>query len=510
MVTEIELKLRISPGQLARLKRSALLKEHQVTRPSTRRLYNIYFDTPELELHKSGMALRLRRSGRQWLQTLKGGGSVRAGLHQRNEWEVPVTGAALDFSLLTEVGEPQATEWEEHLPKSLRNILKPVFVTDFSRSSRMLSWQGALIELCMDLGVVRTEKSGIPICELELELKSGQPQQLFEMALAILDIVPFELEVISKAEQGYRLISEFVVHPVKAATASFTESDTLAEALRSLIWSSLMHFQSNLSGAKSGDDAEYLHQARVALRRLRVVLRMTEKFRSDQQLAALSTEIAALCVALGRIREWDVFIAQTLQPMCTRMKGNADSQTLLKVSKRQRDVCHAALFCESQLREIQRLILRFTIWMHGPYWQNQRDMPQIGEFATSRLKKLAKRFDRSSQNLDMLNVPRLHELRIIAKKLRYSAEFFSGLYDGKKARPFLASLSKVQDVLGQINDIAVNHRLLDDLTMHPGLVGHQKAIVLARSRITADLHLKLAALRIAIQRFIDQTPFWGE
>jgi len=135
-------------------------------------------------------------------------------------------------------------------------------------------------------------------------------------------------------------------------------------------------------------------------------------------------------------------------------------------------------------------------------------MPQIRDFATSRLQKLAKRFDRSSQHLDTLNAPRLHELRIIAKKLRYSAESFSGIFDRQKYGSYLAALSDVQDVLGQINDIAVSHRLLDELTMDPGLAGHQEAIVLARSRIAADLSRQLAALRITMQRFVDQPSFW--
>ncbi|MBW8078498.1 MAG: CYTH domain-containing protein, partial [Gallionella sp.] len=74
MALETELKLRITPQHLARLRRHVLLKSHQLARPVARRLYNVYFDTPELDLHRSGMALRLRRSGAQWLQTLKGGG----------------------------------------------------------------------------------------------------------------------------------------------------------------------------------------------------------------------------------------------------------------------------------------------------------------------------------------------------------------------------------------------------------------------------------------------------
>ncbi|HUW76692.1 MAG TPA: CYTH domain-containing protein, partial [Gallionella sp.] len=76
MAVETELKLRIAPGQIARLKRHGFLQKYQMARPVVRRLKNIYYDTPKLELHQSEMALRLRHAGRQWLQTLKGGGSV--------------------------------------------------------------------------------------------------------------------------------------------------------------------------------------------------------------------------------------------------------------------------------------------------------------------------------------------------------------------------------------------------------------------------------------------------
>ncbi|MDO8263804.1 MAG: CHAD domain-containing protein [Gallionella sp.] len=502
MAIETELKLRIAPEQLAKLKRHALLRTHQVTRPVTRRLYNIYYDTAKLELHKSGMALRLRRTGRQWLQTLKGGGSIKAGLHQRNEWEVPVNGAALDFS------SPQTAEWDEHLPKALRKKLQPVFVTDFSRSSRVLQWQGAQIELCMDQGTVSTEQHSTPVCELELELKSGQPQQLFELALAILEIVPFELEVVSKAEQGYRLLSGYADKPVKGAVPSLGKTDTLADVLQSLIWSCLFHLQSNLRGAMSSDDAEYLHQMRVALRRLRVVLRMAEKNRADEQLAALSKEVAALCVALGRAREWDVFIAQTVQPMCARMAGHTGLQALLASSKHQRDAYYVALRSEARAHELQRLILRFAIWMNGAYWQQQQIAPLAHDFATRRLRKLAQRFAQSGQHLDSLEAERLHALRILAKKLRYSAEFFAGLYDKQKAKSFLAALSEVQDVLGQINDIAVTHRLLDELAASQDLSAHQDAVVLAKGWIAHDLSHQFTALRKAIQRFAREPSFW--
>jgi len=513
MAVEIELKLRIAPEQLAKLKRHALLKVHQVTRPLTHRLHNIYYDTLKLDLHKSGMALRLRHAGRQWLQTLKGGGSVQAGLHQRNEWEVPVNRPALDFSAT------QAVEWDEHLRPSLRKKLQPVFVTDFSRTSRMLLWRGAQIELCVDRGEVSTEQRSTPICELELELKSGEPQQLYELALAILEIVPFELETVSKAEQGYRLLSGYAEHPVKGVVPALARTDTLADVLKTLIWSCLQHFQDNLSGAMErgamgSGDAEYLHQMRVALRRLRVVLRMAEKARADQQLAGLYKDVSDLCVALGRIREWDVFIAQTVQPMCKRMAGHAGLQALLAASERQGAACYAALRGAAQARELQRLLLRFAIWMNGAYWQqtgwqqHTATVQPAHDFATRRLHKLAKRFASSGQHLNSDDAARLHALRIVAKKLRYSAEFFAALYDKKKAGSYLAALSVVQDLLGQINDVAVAHRLLDELAADAALAAHQEAVVLAKGWIAHDLSGQLTALRKSMQNFNKQPVFW--
>jgi triphosphatase len=504
MAVETELKLRIAPEQLARLKRHALLKTHSVTRPVTRRLYNIYYDTAKLDLHSSEMALRLRHVGRQWLQTLKGGGLVQAGLHQRNEWEVPVSSAKLDFS------SPQAAEWEEHLPQSLRKKLHPVFVTDFSRNSRLLSFQGTQIELCMDQGVISTEQRSTPICELELELKSGEPQHLFDLALVILDIVPFELEAVSKAEQGYRLLLGYTEHPVKGVATTLVRTNTLADVLKMLIWSCLQHFQNNLHGAMGSDDAEYLHQMRVALRRLRVVVRMAEKVRADKQLAELNKDVSALCVALGRIREWDVFIAQTVQPMCKRMAGHAGLQALLAASKRQDAACYAALRGAAQAHELQRLLLRFAIWMNGPYWQQTVTVQKAQDFASRRLRQLAERFARSGQQLNTFDAARLHALRILAKKLRYSAEFFAALYDKRKTRSFLAALSEVQEVLGQINDIAVAHRLLDGLAADAALATHQEAVVLAKGWIAHDLSHQLTALRKTIQRFNKQAAFWGK
>lgn len=511
MAIETELKLRIAPEHLAGLKRHAVFKAHQITAPVTRRLYNVYYDTPKLELHKNRMALRLRHSGGIWLQTLKGGGQARAGLHQRCEWEVPVPSARLDFTI------PDASVWDEHLPPSLRKKLHPVFITDFYRTSRLLDWQGTQIEVCMDRGEVKTPQHSMPICELELELKSGDPQHLFELALALLEKAPFELEAVSKAEYGFRLLSGYIEQPVKGVLPKLARTERLSEVLQTLIWACLQHLQSNLHGvlencvpvgaAMDTDVPEYLHQMRVALRRLRVVLRMTRKIRADEQSAALSREVAALGSALGRIREWDVFIADIAEPMCARMPGHAGLQTLLALCERQRADSYAVLRGTVQAREWQRLILRFAIWMKG--WQQaEQDTFQTDEFAAGCLRKLDRRYIEAAQRLNAADPEQLHALRIVAKKLRYSAEFFTSLYDRRKAQSYLAALGKVQEVLGQSNDIETAHRLLDELATKPELSAHQGIIVLTRGWIANNLSIKFNVLNKTIQRLTKQQAFW--
>jgi triphosphatase len=209
-----------------------------------------------------------------------------------------------------------------------------------------------------------------------------------------------------------------------------------------------------------------------------------------------------------------------VQPMCKRMAGHAGLQALLAASERQHAACYAALRGAVQAHELQRLLLRFAIWMNSAYWQQagwqqQAETVQTAhDFAALRLHKLAKRFAQSGQHLHTFDAARLHALRILAKKLRYSAEFFAALFDKQKARSFLAALSAVQEVLGQVNDVAAAHRLLDELAADAlpaqGEATVLEAVTLSRGWIAHDLSHQLSLLRKTIQRFNKQGTFWGK
>jgi triphosphatase len=460
MPVETELKLRIAPEHMARLKRHPILKSLAVGSASTRKLRNIYFDTPGLDLHRHAMALRLRRVGGKWLQTLKGGGGVEAGLHSRNEWEAPVAGEALDFDVLQACGGK--------LPRGVKKKLRPVFSTDFTRSMHQLKFEGADIELCMDSGKIIAGAKTRPISELELELKSGEPQQLFRLALVLLDIVPLEVEHASKAEYGYRLYGGGKSSATKAQLLRLEQNQDIAAALRNVISACLLHVQANVPGAIGKLDEEYLHQVRVGLRRLRVVLTMARAYRPDAELDGLRQQVAQLCEELGRARDWDVFVTQTLAPVCAQFPEHAGLRALMRTCKKNRKLQNDSMQTILASQDFNRLLLRMGCWMQGGYWKgfsapdSAPERASLLEFARRILEKRSKQARRTGRQLAEGDA-QLHALRIACKKLRYGTEIFRSLFGAAKTSRYLVSLARLQDIMGVLNDITVARRLLDEI-----------------------------------------------
>ena len=84
-------------------------------------------------------------------------------------------------------------------------ILAPVFTTRVERVVRIVHVGEAVIEAALDRGELSADGRRAPVCELELELKSGQPPALFDLARQLAKRVPLRLSLISKAERGYGL-----------------------------------------------------------------------------------------------------------------------------------------------------------------------------------------------------------------------------------------------------------------------------------------------------------------
>jgi inorganic triphosphatase YgiF len=203
MVKETEIKLRVSRDTLAALREHPLLKKRNKSGWEQRELFNQYYDTPARDLAQAKVALRIRRDGEVFIQTLKSRGQSVAGLSERNEFDWNLPGAELDPSKLDD------SCWPAALADLDKSLLQPIFTTDFVRQRADIAWgrgkAKVVIEAALDLGKVIAGEGEEEICELELELRQGEPAALLELAAELAADLPLMPCDISKAERGYRL-----------------------------------------------------------------------------------------------------------------------------------------------------------------------------------------------------------------------------------------------------------------------------------------------------------------
>ncbi|WP_372877235.1 inorganic triphosphatase, partial [Pseudomonas sp.] len=203
MVKETEIKLRVSRDTLAALREHPLLKKRNKSGWEQRELFNQYFDTPARDLAQAKVALRIRRDGDAFIQTLKSRGQSVAGLSERNEFDWYLDQAELDPSKLDD------SCWPAALADLDKSLLQPIFSTDFVRQRADIAWgrgkAKVVIEAALDLGKVIAGEGEEEICELELELRQGEPAALLELAAELAADLPLMPCDISKAERGYRL-----------------------------------------------------------------------------------------------------------------------------------------------------------------------------------------------------------------------------------------------------------------------------------------------------------------
>ncbi|HEX5841721.1 MAG TPA: CYTH domain-containing protein [Pseudomonas sp.] len=233
MNKETEIKLRVSRETLAALRDHPLLKKRNKSGWEQRELYNQYFDTPERDLAQAKVALRLRRDAEQVIQTLKTRGQSVAGLSERNEWDWTLAKAKLDLKKLDD------SCWPAALAELDKKQLAPIFTTDFVRQRAEIAWgrgkARVVIEAALDLGKVLAGEGEEEICELELELRQGEPDALLELAAELAADLPLMPCDISKAERGYRLF-DAASYSLSLPAPQLTGETSLDDSVAALAW----------------------------------------------------------------------------------------------------------------------------------------------------------------------------------------------------------------------------------------------------------------------------------
>ena len=172
--TEIELKLHVPLDRVAAVEH-ALRDRVRATRTH---LQAAYYDTPDERLAAAGLAWRVRREGRRWVQTLKSSELNGDGMH-REEHNIVIHGREWPDANASLHADTPAGERLAAVLKDIADDNEPPpaerFRTDVWRIERTVRVPGGQVTISFDKGEIRTGDATTPVCEVEIELKTGRP-----------------------------------------------------------------------------------------------------------------------------------------------------------------------------------------------------------------------------------------------------------------------------------------------------------------------------------------------
>ena len=450
MSREIELKFRIPVGRWAALRRAVATRTAQV-----QPLAAVYFDTADDALAQARMALRLRREGGQWVQTLKAEGANPMQRLEHNVLRDAADGGrpALDLSLHDSHGAGAL------LARALAGAAPLVerYATEVQRTRRVLRLAGASIEIALDegritAGAAPSEVREIPVCEIEFELLRGEPKDLLALAARWVARFDLVLDMRSKSERGQMLArGQTFSAPTRARSLQLPPRAGAGQVLRAMLANPLGQLLANASqlADPAGGTPEHLHQLRVGLRRLRAVLKVYADL-SPPELVALAPALAELFGKLGAARDLDA-MAESLWP-ALRSAG----APLVELPSDPSAVVDIAALLGAQ--STQRLWLDLLgqcqpeVGAPDPAGLKPR---QLRRLLVEPLRALQRQVWRDADRFDRLDDAARHRLRRRIKRLRYAAELCASLWPAKTSARFMRGLQQAQTPLGEFNDLVV-------------------------------------------------------
>jgi CHAD domain-containing protein len=282
-------------------------------------------------------------------------------------------------------------------------------------------------------------------------------------------------------------------------------------AFKRIVWECLKQLQGNQEIVLHVTDVEGVHQMRVALRRLRAAFSLFHKVLGRENIVTLLEEVDWLADTLGKARDIDVFVTQTLPAVTADFKNHTGLRKLHNKALNAQIAAYKDVRAALSSRRFQRLQQTLANWLENEGWRKNTQNPKHNNVLDIAITALDHRYHQLRQcgkHLTQMRPKRRHAVRIAAKKLRYTAEFFTNLYPSAKSRPFIRNLSQLQNHLGILNDIATIEKLLHQLLGSSA----DKSLNEAQHIIVGwNAYISICSLEntdVAWKAFISKKPFW--
>ena len=458
---EIELKFQIPSKSKTRLEK--FIKSRGGT---AKHLRATYFDTDARLLARANMALRLRKEGQVWYQTLKVAPQAAAVIRHEDTVRL-VTPKGTDP--VVDTSRHSASDQWANFAKTLRHDasseLKPLYETDFKRLSVDLRTRRGLVKYAVDTGsIANTEKETDPLLmalgqpeeslklsvnEIELELVSGSGMALIEAGTRLVRDYGVWLDVRTKSMRGDSLAkAKIIISPSKAQSVKITNDMSLEEFFDAVRKECVRHALVNASqlASEEGFSPEHIHQLRVALRRLRTALKLFSRVQKFE-LQTWSDQAKFLAAQLGENRDIDV-ISESIWPELRKINA-----PLVEFSAKEGVQSPALIVRE---RKIQLWFLELIGRdLQSPEKNTQQYTQQHWSAILPVIIKWQKKCAKHAKNFASLTVEERHELRKKMKRLRYSLEFIEKECKTSKFQQFSKVLARAQNELGTYNDLQV-------------------------------------------------------
>jgi CHAD domain-containing protein len=316
-----------------------------------------------------------------------------------------------------------------------------------------------------------------------------------------------------KAGQGNAPAGPALRHPVRARKPVLAANISVGSALARVGGDCLAQIGANAQSVEAGVDGEFVHQARVGVRRLRSLLKLVEGSIGSRTTAPVVKELQWLSTALAAARDWDVFATGTLATIGRSLEhpqSRRDVGTLRGQVTRLRNAHFADAGVATASPRLQRLLLAagtLLATLESPAADAALRTPARA-MAKEMLERRARRLGKRGTHFRRLTPTERHDARIAAKKLRYVAELFSPLFPGPRTRDYLSVLGKLQEALGALNDLATAERLLDEFSPHARTRHLVHGAGIVRGWLTAAERHALADADRARRKFAKAKPFW--
>lgn len=488
-MSELELKFHVPPGSADALRAELRRRGARVT-PLTA----IYFDTEDNMLAREHVALRIRREGRRWLQTLKGKGRS---VVERLEIEVPLKatgGATPRLAPARFDGTPAADVLKDALAGSKSPALHPMYETDVRRLACDLVLPGATVEAALDEGAIRAGGRSIPVQELELELKSGDVRALCDFAASWAAYGALWLDTRPKSARGTLLARGEPHGPVvKAKQPAVDAAMTGPQFLRCIVRATLDQILPNVSEIAAGVAVEgHIHQARVGLRRLRTALRELPALDPAVD-AAWEPALARTFAQLGAARD-AVTAARAARPLLERAHAPKVTWDAADAGDPVKAVCDP---------DFQRALIDLLGYAHAAPGAGEAPAPAaVRAHVCDRLARLHRRIRQAARDFAAQPFDVQHRTRKRLKRLRYVAEFAAPLFAAKAAARYLDHLEPAQDALGAHVDIEVAMQ-----RFRADAAGDAQALF-AAGYLEAHLADTGREAQVALKTVAKAEPFW--